>query len=69
MEVKGSNIFKISSFVFNKIKKFIQVWNNLRVSKIMTEFSFLAQLSFYILHIQKEATLTVRFEHHERKDS
>jgi len=25
--------FKISSFVFSRRKKFIQVWNNLRVSK------------------------------------
>jgi len=38
--------FKISSsFVFSRRKKFIQVWNNLRVS-MMTEFSFLGKLSF-----------------------
>ncbi len=31
---------KISSFVFNRIKKLIQVWNNLRVSKWWQNFNF-----------------------------
>ncbi len=32
--------FKICSFVFSRTKKFIQVWNNLRVSKWWQNFHF-----------------------------
>jgi len=32
--------FKIYSFVFNRRTKLIQVWNNVRVNKMMTEFFF-----------------------------
>ncbi len=36
--------FRISSFVFSRTKKFIQVWNHLRVCK-WWQFSFLGELS------------------------
>ncbi len=47
MEVNGeqqlfgsSKFFKISSFVFNIRKKLIQVWNDIRVSKLWQHFRF-----------------------------
>jgi len=38
-----STFFKISSFVFSRRKKFMQVWNNLRVSKCWQNFHFLVK--------------------------
>ncbi len=37
--------FKISSFVFSTRNKLIQVWDKMRVSKIMTEIKYLGELS------------------------
>jgi len=49
MEVNGAKVpivFKISSFVFSKRKKLIQVWNNLRVSKWWQNFHFWVEYPF-----------------------
>ncbi len=45
--------FKISSFVFGRTKKFIQVWNYLRVSKWRQNFHFWVNYPFkvqYVVH-------------------
>ncbi len=43
--------FKISSFVFGRTKKFIQVWDYLRVSKWWQNFHFWVNYPFNILMI------------------
>ncbi len=50
--------FKISSFVFSRTKKFIQVWNYLRVSKWWQNFHFWVNYPFNI------STKTVQQQHH-----
>jgi len=37
--------FQIYSFVFSRTNKHIEVWNNMRVSNILREFSFLGELT------------------------
>ncbi len=45
--------FKISSFVFGRTKKFIQVWNYLRVSKWWQNFHFWVNYPFKFKQLSK----------------
>ncbi len=57
--------FRISSFVFSRTKKFIQVWNNLRVSKRWQNFYFWVSYPFkletqiFVLHMWILKSLTI----------
>ncbi len=59
--------FKISSFVFSRTKKFIQVWNYLRVSKWLQDFHFWVNCPFKLTVILRNAaqfTQYIKNRHH-----
>ncbi len=60
--VRLPTFFKTSSFVFNSTNKFIQVWNNLMVSKLWQNFHFWLNYPFKYIFICHFIITSILFE-------